>query len=168
MLGSPITYGAFLATQMARASLVRIDARRYREQITAADQWFRETTVEAVIDAAATIWALEGSSDAAAVAQREHCMELIGRGESPDGGWGPYTHSAPEVFDTALTVLALMQFADLPEVAAMIHRGRSYLIGTQESDGGWPETTRPSGNLSYAHRISTTGWATQALLVSNR
>ena len=61
-----------------------------------------------------------------------------------------------------------LQFADLPEVAAMIHRGRSYLIGTQESDGGWPETTRPSGNLSYAHRISTTGWATQALLVSNR
>ena len=46
----------------------------------------------------------------------------------------------------------------------MIDRGRSYLIRTQESDGGWPETTRPSGNLSYAHRIPTSGWATQALL----
>jgi len=34
----------------------------------------------------------------------------------------------------------------------------------QESDGGWPETTRPSGSQSYAERISTTGWVVYALL----
>jgi hypothetical protein len=31
-------------------------------------------------------------------------------------------------------------------------------------DGSWPETTRPAGQESYAQRISTTAWATLALI----
>jgi hypothetical protein len=50
----------------------------------------------------------------------------------------------------------------------MIARGRAFLIATQRDDGGWPETTRPSGGTSYAQRISTTGWATLALLATRR
>jgi len=34
----------------------------------------------------------------------------------------------------------------------------------QQPAGGWPETTRPSGGVSYAEHISTTAWALYALL----
>jgi hypothetical protein len=43
-------------------------------------------------------------------------------------------------------------------------QGRAYLIRAQLPAGGWPETTRPSGFQSYAQHISTSGWATLALL----
>ncbi|MEX0713581.1 MAG: hypothetical protein WD278_14585 [Pirellulales bacterium] len=36
----------------------------------------------------------------------------------------------------------------------------------QLEDGSWPETTRPAGGQSYAQRISTTAWATIALLAT--
>jgi hypothetical protein len=50
------------------------------------------------------------------------------------------------------------------EVKAIIDAGRRYLILEQSSDGSWPETTRPAGDESYAHRVSTSAWATLALL----
>ena len=49
----------------------------------------------------------------------------------------------------------------------MIARGRKFLINEQLDDGSWPETTRPPGNVSYAERISTAGWATLALLATS-
>ena len=55
--------------------------------------------------------------------------------------------------------------ADRP-VKGMIARGRKFLIAEQLDDGSWTETTRPPGNVSYAERISTTGWATMALLAT--
>jgi hypothetical protein len=51
-----------------------------------------------------------------------------------------------------------------PEAMA---RARVFLIATQQPDGGWPATTRPPGGQSYAQHISTTGWATLALLLTN-
>jgi hypothetical protein len=50
----------------------------------------------------------------------------------------------------------------------MMTQGRSYLVVQQTEEGAWPETTRPSGGESYAQRISTTGWATLALLLSEK
>jgi hypothetical protein len=44
-------------------------------------------------------------------------------------------------------------------------RGASFLIAEQLQDGSWQETTRPSGGKSQAQWISTSAWATQALLV---
>ena len=44
--------------------------------------------------------------------------------------------------------------------------GRRYLLATQKEDGSWPETTRPANAESYAQRLSTAGWATRALLVT--
>ncbi len=139
---------------------------RFRDQIERSDRWFRETEVRTVLAAAATLLGLEGAEDPAAFVQREVCMDLIRRGESEAGGWGPFAHSPPEVFDTALTLLGLLQFRENLEVAAMLARGRRYLIDMQEQDGGWPETTRPTGRFSYAHRISTSGWAAQALVLT--
>ena len=48
----------------------------------------------------------------------------------------------------------------------MLRRGRAYLLAAQQEDGSWKETTRPAGGDSYAQRVSTTGWALQALLTT--
>ncbi len=88
-------------------------------------------------------------------------VDLLRRGQSSDGGWGPAVTSPPEVFDTALALLGLAEVGGPPELIA---RGRAFLEKMQYADGSWPETTRPPGAESYAQRISTTGWATLALL----
>jgi hypothetical protein len=48
----------------------------------------------------------------------------------------------------------------------MRSQGRSFLIAQQREDGSWTETTRPAGDVSYAQRIATSGWALLALLES--
>jgi hypothetical protein len=72
------------------------------------------------------------------------------------------------VFDTAVVVLALVAQEPTAEVKAWRKRGRAFLLAAQEKDGSWAETTRPSGGDSYAQRLSTTGWATLALLAGGR
>jgi squalene cyclase len=83
-----------------------------------------------------------------------------------DGGWGPYPLAPSEVFDTALALLAVARFTeDSAETAKAA--AREYLLSRQNPDGSWPATTRPTGGESYAQQISTTAWATMALLSSN-
>ena len=120
---------------------------------------------------------LSQARDAAAIAQRDRALTTIARGQSPSGGWGPYTTVAPQVFDTALVLVALADLrgggAPLQSVftadalTAALDRGRAYLLAQQIDDGSWPETTRPANQESYAQRISTTGWALLALLATN-
>ena len=98
--------------------------------------------------------------------RQRRSLELLVRGQSEDGGWGPRTQSPPEPFDTALVLLGLAKCEPSPNVPTMIARGRAFLIAQQQTDGSWIETTRPPGNVSYAQRISTTGWAVQALLAT--
>ncbi len=76
--------------------------------------------------------------------RRKRSLELLRRGQSNDGGWGPLVHSPPEPFDTALALLALAKCDQSPEVNGMIARGRAFLIAQQQKDGGWIETTRPA------------------------
>jgi hypothetical protein len=164
--GSPATYGSFLATYQARRVLEKADAQRYRDAVARADQWFRKTEAKTVLDAAATLLALKGREGADVITKCRACLDVIAKGESSTGGWGPYVNSPPESFDTAMVVLALCQHTAKPKVTEMAKRGRSYLLATQQTDGSWPETTRPAGNESYAQRLSTTAWATLALLES--
>lgn len=96
--------------------------------------------------------------------QHEQAMALIRAGQAQNGGWGPYVTVPPEVFDTALVMLALRPFANSAELRDRLARARHYLIDRQDTGGGWPETTRPAGGESYAQRLSTTGWATLALI----
>jgi hypothetical protein len=165
-LGSPATHGTALATALARTTLQRADARRYREAIARADAWLRKARVETVLDAAAVLLGLGTAKDEAARAQRQRCLEHISKGEVRTGGWGPRTGSPAEVFDSAVVLLALSVQEPTAEVMAWKKRGRAYLLATQERDGGWPETTRPAGSDSYAQRISTSAWATMALLAT--
>jgi Squalene-hopene cyclase C-terminal domain len=166
IVGSPVTYGSCLATYLCRRTLATADRERFRGAIAAADRWLRTVTVHNVMDAAAVLLALADAADDKVAAQRQRCLQLIRKGEDKDGGWGPYVNSAPESFDTALVLLALARSARTAEVRPMLQRGRNYLIATQKQDGSWPETTRPAGAESYAQRISTTGWALQALLAT--
>ncbi len=165
-VGSPVTYGSFLATAMGRRVLNAADDERFRERIIKADHWLRAAKPKTVLDAAATIIGLGSSSDEAALAQRAQSLKLIVEGQNTSGGWGPFVSSRAEAFDTAVVLLALSSTPLDNRHREMISRGRQYLIEKQFDDGSWPETTRPAGADSYAQRISTTGWATLALLAT--
>jgi hypothetical protein len=163
-IGSPATLGNPLATVLARRTLHQADPKGHRERISATDRWLRQVSVKTVLDAAAVALGLDAAKDEDARSQRERCLALIRKGEAKDGGWGPYTTSPPEPFDTAVVMLALTRVPDAPETNAMLKRGRAYLIALQQGDGSWKESTRPAGGDSYAQCVATTGWALQALL----
>jgi Squalene-hopene cyclase C-terminal domain len=165
-IGSPVTRGTAIATALARRTLRQAGAERHAEALKKADRWARTTTPESVLDASGVLLCLEKATDTEASAQRRRCQELIRRGESKEGGWGPYVNSGPEVFDTAVVVLALVGGPSSDEGRALIRRGRQWLLKAQESDGSWQETTRPSGADSLAQKLSTTAWATMALLAT--
>ena len=175
-IGSPAAYGTYLATSAARRVLVRTELERFEPAIALADRWLREVEVRTVLDAAAVIMGLDHAADSDAVRQRQHCLELIVKGQAPAGGWGAYLTSPTEPFDTALVVLALLRLLENPRLASPIMRetdlqeavmaGRSFLLERQLADGSWLETTRPPGQQSYAQYISTSGWATLALLAT--
>ncbi len=169
-LGSPVTYGQPLATAMAIRTLLAADARGFAKQIDQGQQWFAEREPRGVLDAAAALLALPNGDSQAVRLQRTQALKLIAAGESDGGGWGPYVNSPPEVFDTAVVLLAISaEYSKYPierKLAASIAHGRDYLLSRQHADGSWPATTRPPGVDSYAQQVSTSGWALQALLVT--
>jgi hypothetical protein len=150
-LGSPATWGAPLATYMARATLERADRKRFEDAIGSANAWLARFPAASTLDAAAVCLALKTRA----------CIDRLRNSQNDDGGWGPYAKAPSEPFDTAVAVLALAD-AD-PHRAG---RGRAYLRRVQLPEGGWNATTRPSGAQSYAQHISTTAWAAIALLES--
>lgn len=173
-IASPATYGPIIATWSARTTLISSGMQPDNFTIVQADRWFRGLAPENVIDAAGTLLGLELASDVMADNLRRTCLSIIRNGQSPEGGWGPYVTAKPQVFDTAMTVLALSMLDVEPRLARSTYRpeelkeaikkGKAYLASQQRPDGSWPETTRPADQESYAQRISTTGWAMLALL----
>ncbi len=143
--GSPVTYGTVLSTYLARRTL---ELAGVTEGAARATRWLASAKPHNILDAAALLLALPS---------RQDCVEMILRAQSSDGGWGPNPMVAPEPFDTAVVLLALRE-------PAAVARGRAFLIARQRPDGSWPETTRPAGAQSYAQHISTSAWATLALL----
>jgi hypothetical protein len=164
--GSPATYGRLLATYLARDTLQAADRDRFKTPIEKAGAWILGHEVASVLDASVMLMATALESFGRARSLRETSLDLLRRSQSDDGGWGPFAKSPPEVFDTALAVLALAKTADRARCRPLIVRGRSFLVAQQQPDGGWVETTRPRGAESYAQRISTSGWATLALLAT--
>jgi hypothetical protein len=154
--GSPVTYGRTLATAISFRILAQAGTELLDQSADRARRWLWARKPDGVLDAAALL--LHGGRNL------EECVEILRKGQTRDGGWGPYVTSPPEVFDTSIALLGLETVRSRPGVDEMIRRGRAYLVGMQEADGSWPETTRPAGADSYAQRISTTGWALLALL----
>jgi hypothetical protein len=165
-VGSPATYGTALATFMAWATLqasgaADVDAARRR-----ASSWL--AALKPVnVPAAAVILMASTPRDLASRTNLDHALSFLRQAQTASGGWGPYADSPPEVFDTALALLGIKSVSG-PATQEMVKRGRDFLQETQRSDGGWAATTRPAGGVSYAQEISTTGWATLALLATGR
>ncbi len=160
VVGSPTTYGRPLATWLSIEALRSADPDRYRDRIDRGLGWIARLD-PANVPAAAVVLLAPGKGDPD---RRAKALDLLGRAQGSDGGWGPFVGSGPEAFDTALALLALDGHRSGPGVAARIAKGRAYLVGSQLDDGSWAETTRPAARESYAQRISTTAWATLALL----
>jgi hypothetical protein len=147
--GAPATYGTALATYLSRQTLQA--AGGFDASVARATAWLASAKPANTIDAAALLLADP---------RRRDCRAMLLAAQTSDGGFGPQAKMPAEVFDTALALLALGGPADV------LARGRAWLVKMQDKDGGWPETTRPSGAQSYAERISTTGWAVYALLTN--
>lgn len=163
-LGSPAAYGRFLATYMARRTLEKSQSPQGRGAIARADAWFRQAKPAAVMEAAVQILALEDRGE-----DWRTSIGFLREAQNPNGGWGPYRHAPSEPFDTALALMALNAVKNrVPEAAPLIARGRTWLLQAQLPSGAWTETTRPAGSQSYAQHISTSGWATLALLTTSR
>ncbi len=162
--GSPAAYGGPLATLSARDTLEYADPVRYREYVAKAERRLLSRSIENVMDGSIALLASAARKDAEVNAIRERALKILRVGQSPEGGWGPFINASPEPFDTALAVLALVRLIPDDDIRDRIKRGRAFLIATQLADGSWRETTRPAGAESYAQRLSTTGWATLALL----
>ncbi len=167
-LGSPTTWGTTLTTSMAIRVLQHDSSDRSIAARRRAQRWLSQVTPNSVLSAATLIMATTGSPDQSTQQQRRQALNLLRAGQTSDGGWGPYTKSPPEVFDTAMALLALTEVSKEAGVNDLIRRGRLFLVSQQQADGSWIETTRPSGGESYAQRVSTTGWATLALLLTER
>jgi hypothetical protein len=167
-VGSPATYGSPLATFMAIRTLRKAGPERFKPAIDKAEQWLLGIRVRTIPDAAAILWTFAGREDPKTIAVRGEALDLVLRSQNGNGGWGPYPHTPSEPFDTAVTILALESLRPGPPVWGKIDRARIFLMLRQLPTGGWPETTRPPGSQSYAQHMSTTGWATQAMVVTRR
>jgi len=165
-VGSPATYGTTLATYMALRTLKQADAPGASDTIRKAEDWLRQARPNDVLSAATLLLASTPDSDKPARLRRAECLSVICSAQTRDGGWGPYADSPAEPFDTSVVLLSLTELRAAPGVEEIIRRGRGFLVARQNPDGSWPATTRPPGGTSYAQRISTTGWATLALLAT--
>lgn len=173
-VASAATYGTILATWMARSALISAGKQPDEFPVVQADRWIRGLTAESVFDASAILLALELSGDVMAENLRRTALGIVRAGQSASGGWGPTTEPLPQVFDTAVAVLALSALNVEPRIARStyrpeelteaIARGKAYIESQQRPDGSWAETTGPTGQTSYMERLSTTGWAMLALL----
>jgi hypothetical protein len=160
--GSPCTYGNALATAQACQALELLAREAELPAIGRAVNWLANHERRCVLDDAAVLFGI----DRGFLDLRKNAYENLLATQAGDGGWGLYAASITEPFDTALAMLALARQPLDARVSLAIERGRHYLIASQQPDGGWIETTRPPGAVSYAQRLSTTGWATLALLAT--
>jgi hypothetical protein len=166
VVGSPATYGTTLATCMALKTIKQAGAAGTGDAIRKAEDWLRQVRPNNVLTAATLLLVAADDSGKSANSRREGCLAMLRSGQSRDGGWGPFVDSPAEPFDTAIALLSLKDLRFVPGVDEMIRRGRRFLTTRQNPDGGWPATTRPPGGTSYAQRVSTTAWATLALLAT--
>jgi hypothetical protein len=163
-IGSPATYGTALATFMSWQTLVAAGVPETSDSIRKAQTWLRSVRLVNVPNASVSLlFSARGGAQRGGREQAE-AIAYISSAETQGGGWGPYRDSPAEIFDTALALLALAEAPAQPETSRIIQRGRAFLQSQQWPDGSWPATTRPSGGQSYAQQISTTAWATLALL----
>jgi squalene cyclase len=67
-----------------------------------------------------------------------------------------------------MALLALNAVGDRPDLADRISKARAFLISVQFEDGGWPSAVESTTGGTYARHMSTSAWATLALLATKR
>jgi len=162
-LGSPVTWGPSIATWLGRETLRAADSVLHAAAIRRAEAWLLEAPATSVMDAAALLLGLHEVEGPLAAERRAEAEALLRRAQGSGGGFGPWPGSPPEAFDTALALLALHR-SDPERHRDRVDAARRFLASLQLEPGGWPETTRPAGYQSYAQHISTSAWATLALV----
>jgi hypothetical protein len=160
-LPSPITLGPILLTAIAR-DILATQGEAHQEPRKRADDWLRQFKARNTFEAASQMIALQ--ADKPSEPARQRALKLLLDSAHDKGGFGPYASAPAEVFDSALAIIALSRDPNRRAHQAIIDKSKQRLIDWQGPDGDWEETTRPSGGVSYAHRISTTSWALEALL----
>ena len=163
-IGAPATYGTYLATYAARRVLLAADSTEFQSPLKASSEWLVKQQPRGNFKSAALLLALRDMGRPVTDSQVAMSLALIRQGEASSGGWGPFANRAVECFDTAIVVLALDAWKEESDCRDILARGREFLIKEQLTEGGWPETTRPANGFSYAEHISTSAWATLALL----
>lgn len=133
--GSPVDYGRMLATYLVRESLLAADAVAFQKPIDRADFWLLRHDIQTITAASVMLMVTASVSSPRSPALRSQSITLLQKGQSESGGWGPFVKSPPEVYDTALALLALARLQDSAPVHPMIARGRAYLIAEQQADG---------------------------------
>ena len=147
---------------MAREALRAADPARFRDRIERADAWLgrlpnRERPRR--LDRPARRGVADPPTDRGRAA-----LDLLRAASRPTAAGARSRTRRPRRSTPPWPSSPSTATATGPASPAMIARGRAYLVATQQDDGSWTETTRPAGAESYAQRLSTTGWATLALL----
>jgi hypothetical protein len=165
---SAVTYGPVLATFMARRTMERAESTRFDDAIARADRWLRGADIATTVNAAAVVLAFENRKDAESSARLEMALNVLLMSQNADGGWGAYANTPAEPFETAMALIALNTVRNKPEIEARITKGRAFLMSIQFMDGGWPAARQSTTGETYARHISTSAWATLALLRTKR
>jgi hypothetical protein len=160
-LASPITLGPILLTGMAR-DVFEAHGQAFREEAKRANGWLRGFKPRNTLEGASLLISLGHGEENKSV--RATARKIVLESAHERGGFGPYASAPPEVFDTALAVIALSRDEEAAKHRELIEKGKRQMVLWQLEDGSWEETTRPRGGVSYAHRVSTTAWVVEALL----
>lgn len=155
------SYGSILDTWRARHTLIESGMQPDDVWIIMIDRWIRGISqIDSTREVAATLLALDLSSDVMAENLRRSSLGYLRNAQSTEGGWGPKA-GTPAIIDTSLAVLALSVLDAEPRLARSTYRpeelkeavarGKAYLASAQRPDGSWPEN-------------GATPWALLALL----
>jgi squalene cyclase len=165
---SAVTYGPVLATFMARRALERADDARFKDAIARADAWLGSADIRSAVNAAAVVLSLESRTDAPSKASVDRALDALLNAQNNDGGWGPFPKTPAQPFETAMALLALNAVRARSGIESRIAKGRAFLVSVQFEDGGWPSAVESAAGGTYARHMSTSAWATQALLATKR
>jgi squalene cyclase len=163
-LPSAVGYGPVLATFMARRTLERANDAQFKDAVARADTWLRGAGIAATVNAAAVVLALSDRSDPASKASVERALTSLLEAQLSGGGWGAFPKSPAAPFESAMGLLALGAVRSTKDVEARIAKGRAFLQSTQFEDGGWPAALGAADSGTYARHMSTSAWATLALI----
>ncbi len=128
-IGSPCTYGVPLATAQACQALKILAPTQESAAINRAETWLISQPRNGLGDQVAVLFGLGKSHEK----EKREAHAAIVFGQNEDGGWGPFSSSASEPFDSAVAILALakqMGADSFPD-----HRTRPP-ISAGESTGG--------------------------------